>query len=52
LAFDFHFGLADEEKQYPEDPFILSMVGMELVILPRSGIDVLKALPEDHVSIK
>jgi cytochrome P450 len=28
------------------------MVGMELVILPRSGIDVIKALPEDHVSIK
>ncbi|KAL6235269.1 hypothetical protein BDW75DRAFT_230452 [Aspergillus navahoensis] len=44
--------IEEAHAQYPDDPFILSMVGMELVILPRSGIDVIKALPEDHVSIK
>ncbi|KAL4913034.1 cytochrome P450 [Aspergillus aurantiobrunneus] len=44
--------IEEAHDQYPDDPFILSMVGMELVILPRSGINVIKSLPEDHVSIK
>ncbi|KAL4886429.1 cytochrome P450 [Aspergillus karnatakaensis] len=44
--------IEEAHAQYPDDPFILSMVGMELVILPRSGIDVIKALPEEQVSIK
>ncbi|KAG2417906.1 hypothetical protein HFD88_001005 [Aspergillus terreus] len=44
--------IEEAHAQYPDDPFILSMVGMELAILPRSGIDVIKTLPEDQVSIK
>ncbi|KAJ5107504.1 hypothetical protein N7456_004179 [Penicillium angulare] len=39
-------------KKYPDTPFVLSLVGMEMVILPRSSIDVIKSLPETHVSIK
>jgi cytochrome P450 len=31
---------------------VLSLVGMEMVILPRSCIDMIKSLPETHVSIK
>ena len=38
--------------QYPDSPFVLSLVGMEMVILPRSSIDVIKSLPETDVSIK
>ncbi|KAJ5249274.1 hypothetical protein N7468_000725 [Penicillium chermesinum] len=44
--------IEEGHAQCPDDAFILSMVGMELVILPRSGIDLIKALPEEHVSIK
>lgn len=39
-------------KKYPDDPFVLSMMGMRVVILPHSSIDVIKALPESCVSIK
>ncbi|KAJ5940501.1 hypothetical protein N7516_000669 [Penicillium verrucosum] len=44
--------IEEAHKKYPDSPFVLSLVGMEMVILPRSSIDLIKSLPETHVSIK
>ncbi|KAL2412774.1 Cytochrome P450 monooxygenase ataF [Exophiala dermatitidis] len=44
--------IQEGHRQYPDQPFVLSMLGMRVVILPHSSIDVIKALPESVVSIK
>ena len=41
-----------ENLQCPESPFSLSLPGMNLVVLPSSEIETIKALPESEVSIK
>ncbi|PSK42017.1 Cytochrome P450 52A13 [Elsinoe australis] len=38
--------------KYPKEPFMLSLLGMEMAVLPDSEIETIKALPETDVSIK
>ncbi|KAJ6445342.1 1-aminocyclopropane-1-carboxylate synthase-like protein 1 [Purpureocillium lavendulum] len=38
--------------QYPKEPFMLSLPGMEMAVLPDSEIETIRGLPETDVSIK
>lgn len=44
--------LEQAHEQYPDSPFVLSMAGMEVVVLPVSEIEHIKSLPETELSIK
>ncbi|KAH8723136.1 cytochrome P450 monooxygenase [Phaeosphaeriaceae sp. PMI808] len=44
--------LEEAHKQYPNEPFMLSLPGMEMAVLPDTEIETIKALPETDVSIK
>ncbi|KAL4863838.1 hypothetical protein BDV12DRAFT_176986 [Aspergillus spectabilis] len=44
--------LEEGHAKYPNTPFALGVPGQQLVVLPVSEIDTVKALPENEVSIK
>ncbi|GAB1317437.1 Cytochrome P450 monooxygenase [Madurella fahalii] len=44
--------LEDAHKKYPNQPFMLSLPGMDMAVLPDSEIETIRALPESDVSIK
>jgi cytochrome P450 len=44
--------LEDAHRKYPNEPFMLSLPGMEMAVLPDTEIETIKALPETEVSIK
>ncbi|PNS14339.1 hypothetical protein CAC42_6852 [Sphaceloma murrayae] len=44
--------LESAQAQYGEKPFMLSLPGMNMAVLPPSEIETIKALPETEVSIK
>ncbi|KAF2128305.1 cytochrome P450 [Dothidotthia symphoricarpi CBS 119687] len=44
--------LEEAHKKYPNEPFMLSLPGMEMAVLPDTEIETIKALPETDVSIK
>ncbi|GIZ40463.1 hypothetical protein CKM354_000379900 [Cercospora kikuchii] len=44
--------LEDGHAKYPHQPFMLSLPGMEMAVLPDSEIETIRGLPETDVSIK
>ncbi|EAL88824.1 hypothetical protein KXW98_006768 [Aspergillus fumigatus] len=44
--------LEEGHAKYPDTPFALGVPGQQLVVLPVSEIDTVKALPENQLSIK
>ncbi|SMY20802.1 unnamed protein product [Zymoseptoria tritici ST99CH_1A5] len=44
--------MEEANEKLPETPFVLSMHGMQVFVLPRSEIETVKSLPECEVSIK
>ncbi|KAK0617480.1 cytochrome P450 [Immersiella caudata] len=44
--------LEEAHRQCPEEPFMLSLPGMDMAVLPKSEIETIRSLPETEVSIK
>ncbi|KAM0713943.1 hypothetical protein Q7P37_010906 [Cladosporium fusiforme] len=44
--------LLEAHEECPNTPFVLSMFGLDAVILPTSEIETVKSVPEDRLSIK